>query len=428
MENEAKKIVRRVNAIRALIIIGYGAIAGLSAWFVGYYAMIIFLVCFFVVGRLVILMIYEKNILSLLTKRLDSALFREAVYRARLTGYYANADLCSGDYRGVVNRCVAYLRSNSKNKCMVLEYLGLCYFWLGDNEKLRTVCDAYKSTVNSGKGSVNKEVAEHMSFLEAFLDGRYEDCLEYCTYKVNKNSSQVIYNELRKGIVYYRMGEAELARSAFESVVKNAPRLGAAELAKKGIEALESGVDYSTLFEEILPDESCVSNLQKANKKHKIKRILLWIVCLILLIVGTYISSRPYDNEAEQIIAAAEEVYDDVEIIEIVHLYHDGEWTDTVGLIRTSDGIVAGEVYWYDGEEDGIFDPVITMSADLADKMPPTEFCFAVTKVSDEMITYGFSTDKGEMTELSPATLVEFSEDGNIYYFFAFFQDQFAEE
>ena len=148
----------------------------------------------------------------------------------------------------------------------------------------------------------------------------------------------------------------------------------------------------------------------------------------MLLIWGTYLIYRPVDNEAEYIISAAEEVYDDVEIIEIVHLYYDGEWTDTVGLIRTSEGIVAGEVYWYDGEEDGVFDPVITMPADLADRLIPAWFDVMETNVSNKPIMYGFTSDEGSFNQTANVTIVEFEEDGKTYYFFALFTDQFAEE
>ncbi len=431
MEKEAKKIVRRFRFAIVLTILAICLVFTAAYFLMEQIAIIVFLLGFFI-EPWILRKIKARMIYSIQLTRLDSELFYNVVHEAKIKPYYLAADLFVGNFKRVVSDGVANLRSDigNVNKSVLLMELADVYFLVGDHEKLRAVLSAYESVIQRESFPIKKDDSDYMLFLKNFLDENYTECLGYCSNKNVKNNSQDMYNTLRTSLVFYRMGEAEIARDGFEHILKNAPKAGVARLAEKGIEALDSERDYSSLFEEILPEENYVSLYHETKKKANRRKRIGWALCglaLVVMIVSLFLP-EDVDNEAVEALEAAEKIYDDVEIIEIVHLYRDGERTDNVCVVRTSEGIVAGELYWYDGEDDAVFDPVLTMPENLADQFVPVWFDIVETNVSNEPIIYGFSSDKGSLTQGVNVTIVEFEEDGKTYYFFACFADQFAEE
>ena len=145
---------------------------------------------------------------------------------------------------------------------------------------------------------------------------------------------------------------------------------------------------------------------------------------LIILILLFCLSSCANINE-ESAYNAVKEHYDDVEIIAIVPVYSNGEKADTACVARTSEGVVAGELYFYTGSMNVEFEPRILLSDKngyeiLASSEGYIRDIFKAM-VSDRLILHGFSDKKEGIREgLKDESLeiIEFEIDGKTFYYY----------
>ena len=146
------------------------------------------------------------------------------------------------------------------------------------------------------------------------------------------------------------------------------------------------------------------------------KKTVAFLMILILLFC---LSSCANINE-ESAYNAVKEHYDDVEIIEIVPVYSHGEKTDTACIARTSEGVVAGELYVFTGSMNVEFEPRIL----FANNDNGRESFKAM--VSDRLILHGFSEEKESINEEhqdESLEIVEFEEKGKTYYYYVVYLD-----
>ena len=146
------------------------------------------------------------------------------------------------------------------------------------------------------------------------------------------------------------------------------------------------------------------------------KKTVAFLMILILLFC---LSSCANINE-ESAYNAVKEHYDDVEIIEIVPVYSHGEKTDTACVARTSEGVVAGELYFYTGSMNVEFEPRIL----FANNDNGRESFNAM--VSERFILHGFSEEKESINEEhqdESLEIVEFEEKGKTYYYYVVYID-----
>ena len=141
------------------------------------------------------------------------------------------------------------------------------------------------------------------------------------------------------------------------------------------------------------------------------KKTVAFLMILILLFC---LSSCANINE-ESAYNAVKEHYDDVEIIEIVPVYSHGEKTDTACVARTSEGVVAGELYVFTGSMNVEFEPRIL----FANNDNGRESFKAM--VSERVILHGFSEEKESINEEhqdESLEIVEFEEKGKTFYYY----------
>ena len=146
------------------------------------------------------------------------------------------------------------------------------------------------------------------------------------------------------------------------------------------------------------------------------KKTVAFLMILILLFC---LSSCANINE-ESAYNAVKEHYDDVEIIEIVPVYSHGEKTDTACVARTSEGVVAGELYVWTGSMNVEFEPRIL----FANNDNGRESFKAM--VSERFILHGFSEEKESINEEhqdESLEIVEFEEKGKTYYYYVVYLD-----
>ena len=147
------------------------------------------------------------------------------------------------------------------------------------------------------------------------------------------------------------------------------------------------------------------------------KKTVAFLMILILLFC---LSSCANINE-ESAYNAVKEHYDDVEIIEIVPVYSHGEKTDTACVARTSEGVVAGELYVFTGSMNVEFEPRIL----FANNDNGRESFKAM--VSERVILHGFSEEKESINEEhqdESLEIVEFEDEGKTYYYYVVYLNQ----
>ena len=146
------------------------------------------------------------------------------------------------------------------------------------------------------------------------------------------------------------------------------------------------------------------------------KKTVAFLMILILLFC---LSSCANINE-ESAYNAVKEHYDDVEIIAIVPVYSNGEKADTACVARTSEGVVAGELYVFTGSMNVEFEPRIL----FANNDNGRESFKAM--VSERVILHGFSEEKESINEEhqdESLEIVEFEEKGKTYYYYVVYLD-----
>ena len=147
------------------------------------------------------------------------------------------------------------------------------------------------------------------------------------------------------------------------------------------------------------------------------KKTVAFLMILILLFC---LSSCANINE-ESAYNAVKEHYDDVEIIAIVPVYSNGEKADTACVARTSEGVVAGELYVFTGSMNVEFEPRIL----FANNDNGRESFKAM--VSERVILHGFSEEKESINEEhqdESLEIVEFEDEGKTYYYYVVYLDQ----
>ena len=430
MEREAKRIIRNVRLARISTAVFPCVAFVLACFFIGKYAFVVALAA--VALEIFLLKIIEKKmILSIQLSETDSKLYREVVYGLKLTSHYLTADFCAGDYKRVVNICVSEFKRGADGEyaSILLSILADCYFFLGDREKLRAVSEAYKSFINRETCSVKKGIRDRMSFVDNFLDEKYEDCLEFCRRRVIEDRSIEMYNEFRKGIVYYRMGEFESAKQYFGYILTNAPKMGIATLAEKGIEAIESCNDYSTLSDEVLPDDGFDSGFAEHQKRRKKINVAVWVICGVLLAAMAVYVFCTGETTEDRIEKAVEDMYGDVDVLAAFFAEDNNEKGYDTCVLRTSYGIVAGVLYSAGEEDEFDFSPLITLPEGFSDDDPFTlSYEVPTTSAVRESFVVGFALNEDILTDIDNVTVAEFEENGKTYYFFAYFTYQAAEE
>ena len=143
------------------------------------------------------------------------------------------------------------------------------------------------------------------------------------------------------------------------------------------------------------------------------------ITLLVSVLLPFCLSSCTNINE-ESAYKAVKEHYDDVEIIEIVPVYSNGEKNDTACIARTSEGIVAGELCIFTGSTTVEFEPRIVLNNNDNNR------AFFKAVVSERLILHGFSENKeriGEDYQDESLEIVEFEEEGKTYYYYVVYLD-----
>ena len=145
------------------------------------------------------------------------------------------------------------------------------------------------------------------------------------------------------------------------------------------------------------------------------KKIILLVSIFLIFSLSSCVNIN--DESAYQ---AVKEHYDDVEIMAIVPVYYNGEKSDTACIARTSEGVVAGELYVSTASMEVEFEPRLAFNNNH------NNYDFFNAIVSERFITHGFSEEKELISERYPdesLEIVEFEEAGKTYYYYVVYPD-----
>ena len=143
------------------------------------------------------------------------------------------------------------------------------------------------------------------------------------------------------------------------------------------------------------------------------------IMLLVSFFLIFFLSSCANIND-ESAYQAVKEHYENVEIIAIVPVYYNGEKNDTACIARTSEGVVAGELYVSTASMEVEFEPRLVFNNNDNNN----DFFKAI--VSERFILHGFSEEKERISETyqdESLEIVEFVEEGKTYYYYVVYLD-----
>lgn len=157
-----------------------------------------------------------------------------------------------------VNMCTTVIKGKHslENKYNYFLILSRVYFDIGDNEKLKTVCEKFR---NYEKDSTKKIKDNTIKLFESYLKEDFDECEKILEDSLSKQTSKTS-NIIKMSQVFYTAaikyysGDKDTAKKLFEKVICEAPKLNYAKLSEKYIIAIDSSDKSVLSFPEILPE------------------------------------------------------------------------------------------------------------------------------------------------------------------------------
>lgn len=318
-----------------------------------------------------------------------TAQWKNSIWRLNEAAYY------SGDYQSALDFSSAALdqAKSKKQKLYYLIRMMRVYLDLDDKEQLADAVKKYRELI-AGDEKLEK-ASTFADYCEKYAAGDYTGALS-----VDRNVQQasrspehpalVLSAKFTTALAYFKSGDRENARPLFEEIVSAAPKFGFAKISQKYLDAIESG-SADPEFEKLTVDSSLEDEIGKINAKsakiRKTRKIILLVLAFILiaeLIFLGYMKRHP--NYPDWVREAPNEVFVESEVLNCFSLVKDDYFYGTVGVCKTSAGLVVGSYGFIDGEEG----ETIQFSV-LGDHMEEGKHLTASERFEDETVTYEFA-------------------------------------
>lgn len=275
-------------------------------------------------------------------------LYRDTLRAAGLNNpispLYLLGEVAAGEYAHVIDICTAQLERmankytkfyNKKAKARLHRYrylhvLALCYFRLGDNEKLSQICQVYRTWLEGEKASDVFHISQtHPQFelYEAYLNKDIEACQALAFFE-NEGAEAGHSSGFSYGIDLYCQARVladlqedfESARTLYQEAAGQLEGCALQDLCRHALQNIENGVPYAEGLAEIVP---CASYEIPISKENKRARILTPIVTILvaLLTGAALLFSAPIwvanrEQDTEHIIELIEKELDDVTVLQ----------------------------------------------------------------------------------------------------------------
>jgi len=418
-ERRAKSILRKYHITAALISLLYlAAVFALlflaDDWAVQVWGIVLCTVLFYLISRIM----SARTIMLPLILRLDAPLYYALVKRGRMAGVSAihqiQAEYFVGHYANVISLCNQKLearRADKQWKYYYFSYLANSYFNLGDDERLREICNRfYQSLASERKKDKIFKRFEGFSFFSVYLNRNFEACEQYLS-KVQKNPLLHINTVFLKARTALLKEDAAQAKTCFETVVAEAPLLHYARLSEAALQAMENGEEYReavSVFSEAevpapLQPPAVASFLHVYSKVIRILFIALVLFCTVILLIGKVIDSgsQSWDEYCAEIETLVEADYGDVTVLDAFDLKKEDFWVDAMFICKTSDSILVGSLYYYEDDWDTTYYEIqaqISLSTLLSDDF--RQMSHTYDSVTEECsVTSAFYANEGDVPE-----------------------------
>ena len=358
MSRDAKSVIRKyflVCGLSAFVLIALFIMLVVVFQQIWMWTTIAFVLFFCAVERIIIRKIANHYIHSILFQDLDPSRYKEVLMGSRFFSPPVSCKMmgayCSGDYQTTVNICEKMLRNKLKpnHAFFYLSLLACVYFETRNFEELKTICSRYQTSLSEYGGKSLQDIPL-MCFMRSFLKGDYDICKNLIE-KGNRNKKvgnlQIIRDRLYYAIITYELGQSEKAKSCFEEIIENAPKLNYALLAKKYLDAINS-LDESTLvYPKLNPDPNYILYTPHQLSVRRRNRIIQYVLMGVLVVVSIYsiYSNNMFDKKLNDAIKAQNSSY---QLIDYFPIMYEDKSLAIMCLVSASDGLTEGYVGTYD--------------------------------------------------------------------------------
>ena len=438
-EQQAKSILKKHKIVVGLVGLVYLALVVCYSFFLtdlipDFAVRTLLLIATLVLYYVFIRYLSAKDIMFPLIFQLNAPLHYEIVKQGNLFSpsatHIIQAEYFVGNYANVILLCNQKLKEKNAKKLWkyyYLAYLAKTYFDLGEEERLREICDRFYQLLSTDKKreKILKRF-ENIPFFSVYVNRNLEVCEQYAN-KPQKFPIQRMGTDFWKARLSLLKGETEEARKAFEKIIAEAPLLHLATLSELALKGMENGTDYRESIAPMLEKEITEPLKPSAatpalNVFNKVLGVLM-IVIAVLVVIAFLLSKVDWsgDKAYEKRIEAIVEVdYGDVDILDSFDLYTDDYWVDAMFICKTYDSVLIGSTYYYDNY-DNKYDiyyeiqaevPLSNLMADEFTKV--TNLYESVTEYCT--VTSGFYVNRDDVPE-DNYYFTSFEIDGKTFYF-----------
>lgn len=389
----------------------------------------IFLACLVIwllVGRLIIRKMNRKMIYGELLDNQNAPLFYHVVHQGKQYDEYGiiqiQAELFVGNYANAIS---ASRKKLADGKCFkkcryaYLTFLAHSYFALGDDARLKEICDWYDQCMAVEKKKVKRINGPTIfDFYRAYLNRDLDTCERFLSQKTTCPAMQTERNFERARLLLLK-GETQAARELFAQIADSAPMVSYGVLAKQAVKTIDAGECYSAPYENFTENvDFTVAPLTKALRRRRIISVACWVimaVCFLIMIAGIILSGfQEYDTRKELQTALARD-YGKVEIIEMFYLEKGDEVLDAMFIAKTDDTVLVGAMYWYEDDDTLYYDIQAAKTISSFDNRPYETFCFVC--VTTDYTGYGFFCNDVSYLTQNVYHTKSFVLNGKTYYF-----------
>ena len=299
MSKRAKSNVRKYKLFRLLVFLIPLLISILlSAWID--LPDIIFFIAALAIGYACTKLLHtpclNKYIFDPLDRELDAPLHLEILRETKSLhppAAIARAEYFAGNYSTVLDICAKEIADPELEKNLKFLYFFLiasCYFDLGDEKKLRETCETVNQALRDDPDK-EKILQEKpiFNFLNQYINGDFDAACDYLNTPPPENTR--IYEitfAYRRALIALRKGETINAKTQFERIIHEAPKLNFARLAQYRIDAIENNTGFQILLEETIHIDNNAPTEKSQQKKSRqiIKVIAIYLIISLICFWG----------------------------------------------------------------------------------------------------------------------------------------------
>ena len=383
------------------------------------------LVIWLLVGRLIIRKMNRKMIYGELLDNQNAPLFYHVVHQGKQYNeagiIQIQAELFVGNYANVIPACRKKLADGKcfkKYKYAYLTFLAHSYFALGNDARLKEICDWYDQCMAAEKKKVKKPNGLTMfDFYRAYLNRDLDTCERFLSQKATCPAMQTERDFERARLLLLK-GETQAGRELFAQIADSAPMISFGVLAKQAVKTIDAGECYSAPYENFTENvDFALAPPTKAQRRRRVISVACIVIAaatlLHMIVTAVLPGFQEYDTRKELQKALAWD-YGEVEIIEMFYLEKGDEVLDAMFIAKTNNSILVGAMYWYEDDDTLYYDVQAAKTISSFDIRPYETFHFVC--VTTDYTGYGFFCNDVSYITQNVYHTKSFELDGKTYY------------